>query len=164
VVASLINNLDYTVFAMPRSMSRWLSFALSFNGHTCYHDVEHDKSLPYEKGLGVSGSCETGASIDGSKGIVLLREPSDSLKSLSNAYGLSSKALSDFVNKRYDELSSSKLPIYKHSDLESPNIVAEIQSVLLGESMPLGRIHDLLATRITVSKRYLYKRLQDAAI
>ena len=158
------HGLDYVVFAMPRSMSRWLSFALSFGRHTCYHDIEHDVDLPYEKGSGVVGSCETGLSIDGSKGIVLLREPSESISSIIEAYGIESQAMSELIYRRYDELSSSGLPIYRHSDLENPSIVAEIQDMLLGETMSLGRINDLLATHITVSGRYLHKRIADASI
>ena len=163
MVASLRHDLDYVVFAMPRSMSRWLSVALSFNGHTCYHDIEHDIELPYEKGNGIAGSCETGTAL-ANNGIVLLREPADSLNSMAAAYGIKGKELSDFVYRRYDELSSSGLPTYRYSELKNSRVVAEIQDMLLGESMSLRRIDNLLTAKITVSGQYLHKRLKDAAI
>lgn len=148
--------MDFAVLAMPRSMSRWLSVALGFNGHTCYHDILVN-NVPYKAGHKRAGVCDTGSIVEAQKKVVVLRSPDECIASLVENYGLSKSHLTGIVYSRFKYLQELNEKTYWFSDLKDAHTIQDIQEFLLGESMSIDAINTLLTAKITVSREYIDK-------
>jgi hypothetical protein len=153
--------MDFAVISMARSMSRWLSVALSYNGNTCYHDISLDPSAPYEAGRKNVGTCDTGMVIEAKRRIVVLREPDECIASIAENYGIENEALSVAVHDRFKQLNDLDEKTYWFDELKTPSTIKEIQEFLIGESMSISEIKTLLAAKITVSREYLEQRIGE---
>ena len=153
--------MDYRVYSMPRCMSLWLSHALTFNDNTCYHDISLDAVLPFESGIGKTGSCETGiiGEMTEEKILLVVRKPEESIASMKKAYNVDFPALRKSIVDQYELFMSLDHKRIYWDELMSAKVVQDIQDYLTGESMPLNRIETLLNSNITVSKEYLNRRL-----